>query len=208
MGRWRTTMSPDLLPADEWAFPTLGEDDLETLRRFGRVESVAGGTVLHREGDIPRDLYVVLSGAIDVLVRVDGHEEVLRRHERGGFLGELSLLTGQRTYIEARMAFGGELIIVPQEAFRRVIATEPELSDTLLRAFVARRNAMIALPSAPLRILGSTFSPESLRLREFAVRNRLVHQWIDVETDPDAAALLEPLAVCPPALPVVPVGDG
>jgi thioredoxin reductase (NADPH) len=200
-------MSPDVLAADGAAFPTLDDLDLETLRRFGRVESVAQGTVLQREGDIPRDFYVVLSGAIDVIVRTDGHQEVLRRHERGGFLGELSLLTGQRSYIEARMAAPGELIFVPQEAFRRVIATEPELSDTLLRAFVARRKAMISLPSSPLRILGSTFSPESLRLREFAVRNRLVHQWIDVETAPEAAALMEQLAAGPLDLPVVLLAD-
>ena len=193
--------------ADRLAFPVLDDLDLETLRRFGRVESFAIGTVLQREGDIPRDLYVVLSGAIDVVVRIDGREELLRRHDRGGFLGELSLLTGQRTYIEARMASGGDLIVVPQEALRRLIATEPELSDTLLRAFVGRRKAMSAMPTAPLRILGSSFSPESLRLREFAVRNRLVHQWIDVETGPEAAGLLEQIGAGPLDLPLVLLGE-
>ncbi|HEX9313890.1 MAG TPA: cyclic nucleotide-binding domain-containing protein, partial [Actinomycetota bacterium] len=156
------------LSAGDVAFPTLDDVDLATLRRFGRVESVEQGRVLQRVGDVPRDFHAVVSGSIDVFVRIDGHEEILRRHEPGGFLGELSLLTGQRTYVEARMAEAGELIVVPQEAFRRMIATEPELSDTLLRAFVGRRTAMNSMPASPLRILGSTFSPESLRLREFA----------------------------------------
>jgi thioredoxin reductase (NADPH) len=101
------------------------------------------------------------------------------------------------------MAEAGELIIVPQEAFRRMIATETEVSDTLLRAFVARRSAMISLPESPLRIIGSTFSPESLRLREFAVRNRIVHQWIDVETSPEWPSLRSLYAIDPSNLPVV-----
>lgn len=200
-------MNADVTLADEGAFPTLDENDLETLRRFGRVQSVQLGRVLQREGDIPRDFYVVVSGSIDVVVRIAGREQVLRRHERGAFLGELSLLTGQRSYIEARVTGAGELIVVPHEAFRRMIATEPELSDIILRAFVGRRRAMISMPASPLRILGSTFSPESLRLREFAVRNSLVHQWIDVETAPEAAAIIEQLGLAPLDLPVVLLAD-
>jgi thioredoxin reductase (NADPH) len=193
--------------ADDTAFPTLDDADLATLRRFGRVESVEQGRVLQRVGDVPRDFHAVMSGAIDVTVRVDGREEVLRRHERGAFLGELSLLTGQRTFIEARMAEAGELIVVPQEAFRRMIATEPELSDTLLKAFVARRTAMNTMPASPLRIVGSTFSPESLRLREFAARNRIFHQWIDVETAPEGPALMRLHHIDPLQLPVVLAGE-
>jgi thioredoxin reductase (NADPH) len=196
-------MADAAMSADDVAFPTLSDVDLATLRKFGRVESVEMGRVLQRAGDVPRDFHAVVSGSIDVVVRIDGREQVLRRHQRGGFLGELSLLTGQRTYVEARMAEAGELIVVPQEAFRRMIATEPELSDTLLRAFVGRRTAMISLPESPLRILGSTFSPESLRLREFAVRNRIVHQWIDVETSPEWPSLKRLHAIDPSDLPVV-----
>src|SRR5437588_6447129 len=195
------------MTADDAAFPRLDDVDLATLRQFGRVESVEQGRVLQRVGDVPRDFHAVVSGSIDVFVRIDGHEEVLRRHEPGGFLGELSLLTGQRTYVEARMAEAGELIVVPQEAFRRMIATEPELSDTLLRAFVGRRTAMNSMPASPLRILGSTFSPESLRLREFAVRNRIFHQWIDVETAPEGSAILRLHGIDASELPVVLAGE-
>src|SRR5260370_39013793 len=95
------------MTADDAAFPTLDDVDLATLRRFGRVESVEQGRVLQREGDVPRDFHAVVSGAIDVTVRIDGREEVLRRHDRGGFLGDLSLLTRQRTFVDARMPHEG-----------------------------------------------------------------------------------------------------
>jgi thioredoxin reductase (NADPH) len=62
---------------------------------------------------------------------------------------------------------------------------------------------MISMPASPLRIVGSTFSPESLRLREFAVRNRIVHQWIDVDTSPEWPALSRLHVIEPMELPVV-----
>src|SRR5712691_6434767 len=192
----------EAISADDAAFPTLDDVDLATLRRFGRVESVEQGRVLQREGDVPRDFHAVVSGSIDVGVRTDGREQVLRRHERGGFLGELSLLTGQRSYVEARMSGAGELIVVPHDAFRRLIATEPELSDIILRAFVGRRRAMISYAVFCLKNLRSTFSPESVHLREFAFRNSLVHQWIDVEAAPESRTLMEQLGLEPLDLPV------
>jgi thioredoxin reductase (NADPH) len=53
------------------------------------------------------------------------------------------------------------------------------------------------------RIIGSRFSPDSRRLREFAARNRLPHRWIDLEQDKEAEALLRALGVSPEETPVV-----
>jgi len=43
-----------------------------------------------------------------------------------------------------------------------------------------------------LRIVGSRSSPDTRRLREFAVRNRLPHASVDLETDPAAALSRDP----------------
>ena len=82
------------MTADDAAFPTLDDVDLTTLRRFGRVESVEQGRVLQRVGDVPRDFHAVVSGAIDVTVRIDGREEVLPRATPGA-LSEMLGLTIQ-----------------------------------------------------------------------------------------------------------------
>src|SRR5205823_1855271 len=52
-----------------------------------------------------------------------------------------------------------------------------------------------------------SFSSESLRLREFAARSGLIHQWIDVETLPEPERLLQGLDVAPGDLPAVVAGD-
>ena len=54
-----------------------------------------------------------------------------------------------------------------------------------------------------LQIIGSRFSPDARRLREFAARNRLPHKWIDLENDAQAEALVRQLGLTPDETPVV-----
>src|SRR6185436_7197714 len=74
-------------------------------------------------------------------------------------------------------------------------------------AFIARRAILIDI-GAGIKLIGSRFSPDSRRLREFLVRNRAPHQWIDLEEDSEAEALLEGLAIEPHETPVVIASGG
>jgi hypothetical protein len=56
------------------------------------------------------------------------------------------------------------------------------------------RRSMLLELGAGFRIIGSRYSPDTRRLREFAARNRLPHRWIDLEWDKEAEALLRELA--------------
>ncbi len=79
---------------------------------------------------------------------------------------------------------------------------EPTLSDTILKAFIARRSVLMRAGTG-LRIVGSRHSRDALRLREFAVRNRLPHEWIELEEDGErAGAVLERFGVQPREMPV------
>jgi thioredoxin reductase (NADPH) len=53
------------------------------------------------------------------------------------------------------------------------------------------------------RILGSCYSPDTRRLREFAARNRLPHRFIDLDRDASAEELLRHLGIKPEETPVV-----
>jgi thioredoxin reductase (NADPH) len=53
--------------------------------------------------------YVVLSVAVEIVVKSEGQERIIARHEAGRFLGELNLLTGQRVCVSARVAESGEV---------------------------------------------------------------------------------------------------
>src|SRR5436305_4572630 len=194
-------------PTDDPAAPTLDSDQLALLTGFGERRRVAVGDVLYRDGDAAYDFYVVLSGAVDIIGTFDGKEEVLVTHSSGRFLGELNLLTGQRVYLTARVTEAGEVIRIPVAELRRLIATVPGLSDTILGAFVARRSRLLEGAARSIRVIGSRHLPEALAVREYLARNRLPHQWLDAETEPDIERLVADFHLACADLPVVLAGS-
>src|SRR5258708_35676953 len=132
-----------------------------------------------------------------------GEERIINRQGPGRFLGELNLLTGERVYLPAHIVEPGAVLVVPRAALQHVIATTPGLGDTILTAFLARRRELLNLASASLRVVGSRFSPELLRIREFLARKRIPHEWLDPERDATVERLLREFAVTPGELPVV-----
>ena len=191
--------TPDL----QGAFPRLGAEQLELLSGLGTQREVQAGDVLYREGDGSCDFFVILSGKVAIVEDFEGpHERVVSVHGPGRFLGEISLLTGQAVFFSAVVREPGAVLQVPVGRLREIVVEDATLGDVILRAFVRRRAFHIGA-GAGFRIIGSRFSPDTRRLREFAARNRLPHHFIDLAEDPGAAALLRELGVSPQDAPVV-----
>jgi thioredoxin reductase (NADPH) len=185
------------------AFPTLDASEIAAIDALGKRRSVSAGEFLYREGDARYDFFVVVSGAVEIVVQADGEERLVARFGPGQFLGELNLLSGQRVYVSARVAESGEVIDVPAAALRDLFASRPKLADRILAAFLARRARLLRDASQAIRLVGSRFSPDSLRLREYLARNRIPHEFMDADRDARVERLLRDLAVEPADLPVV-----
>jgi thioredoxin reductase (NADPH) len=186
----------------EGAFPRLDEGQLETLRGLGRVRGVDAGEVLFAEGDETSDFFVLESGSVAIVQGLDKENRLIAVHNAGRFLGELSMLVGQRLYLSAVMREPGRVIQLPVEKLRHLVNEDKTLSDMILGAFIARRAILIDVGTG-IKLIGSRFSPDSRRLREFLARNRMPHQWIDLEEDEAAEELLRTLAIEPDQTPVV-----
>jgi thioredoxin reductase (NADPH) len=183
--------------------PTLDATDIDVLEAIGTRRSVAAGEYLYREGDSAYEFYVVLSGAVDILVGSDEGQRLIIRHGPGKFTGELNLLTGLRVFVSARVSESGEVVAVPRAALRRVMATNPKFGDTILAAFIARRALLLRDAASSIRLIGSRFSPESMRLREFLARTRIPHQWLEPNRDGTAEAVMTSFGLTPADLPAV-----
>ncbi len=195
------TETPDLLGA----YPRLSEEQIRSLEERGEHRRTSEGEVLFREGDRSYDFYVVLEG----LVRIESSSDPsapIAVHGAGRFLGELSLLTGEGAFFSAVVEEAGEVLVVPVDRLRELVAQDTALGDLIMRAYFLRREFLIGL-GAGMRIIGSRHSPDTLRLRELAARNRLPHRWIDLEDDPSAEQMLRGLAVSPEETPVVIWGE-
>src|SRR5919202_1563841 len=181
--------------------PTLREDQIEILKRYGRTRVTEVGDVLFRAGDASNDFIVILEGVVEVIDDFAGDARTIGTFLAGRFLGELNMLTGQAMYLTAVVREGGSVLEIPREQLKEVVTEESNLSDIILKAFLARRAYMIRT-GLGLRIIGSRHSAEAARLREIAARNRLPHVWIELEEDSEAEALLERFGAKPSETPV------
>jgi thioredoxin reductase (NADPH) len=68
---------------------------------------------------------------------------------------------------------------------------------------MARRAALLSGAAAAIRVVGSRFSPESQRVREFLARSCIPHEWLDPDHDAAVDRLLRDVGVPPAELPVV-----
>src|SRR3984893_12583462 len=114
------------------AFPTLDGSGIAMFDALGTRRPMAVGEYLYREGDATYDFYVVVSGAVEIAASSDDEERIITRHGPGRFLGELSLLSGLRVFVSARVVEPGEVIVVPRDSLRHLIATNPRLGDIIL----------------------------------------------------------------------------
>ncbi len=206
------TAQPDVAghtETDATAFPTLAAHHLDRLRAYGEVFEVEKGVLLYVEGQSSYDFIVVLSGAVAIVSRTIDHanEVVIVLHTPGRFIGELSLVTGERTTLAARSDAADTVVLrISPERFREVMSTETDIADIVFSALVARRELLrIGQGAHAIRIIGSRFSARAVELESFARRHRLAHQWIDLD-DPaveDIEVLLESVGVTSREIPVV-----
>src|SRR4028118_125072 len=170
--------------------PALREDQTEILGRYGKTRMTEAGQVLFRAGDTQNDFVVVLEGEVEMIDDFAGEARTMGVMRPGRFVNDLNMLTGQPIYLSAVVRVGGEVLAIPRERLKEVVTEEPNLSDIILKAFLARR-AWSVRTGLGLRIVGSRHSSDATRLRGFAARNRLPHVWIELEEAPEAEALLE-----------------
>lgn len=202
-----TATGPDGIPTEtpdqRGAYPRLTPEQLDALAQYGEYRPTQRGEVLFREGEPCEEFLAIVSGMVEVIHDYGGPDQrTVAVHGPGRFLGELGLLEGQTAFDTAVVRKPGQVLAVPVERQRALVARDPALGDLVLRAYLGRRSLLIGL-GAGFRILGSCYSPNTLRLREFAARNRLPHRWIDLEKDKEAEALLRRFGIRPDETPVV-----
>src|ERR1700760_3532998 len=191
--------TPDL----QGAYPRLDDAQLAAVAEAGRRRAVQPEEILFRRGERDCDFFVILAGeGGGIEGRGAGEERLMGVPGPGRFLGELSLLTDEGSFYTAIAVEAGEVLAVPVARLKEIIARDSALGDLIVRAYLARRAILIDL-GAGLRIIGSRYSPDTERVRDFAARNRIPYRWLDLETDPAAESLLAQAGVAPGDTPVV-----
>lgn len=116
-------------------FSGLGQSSLQALARHLRTRRFKRGEVVFHQGDPGDALFIVASGVVKVVVpSEDGEEAILATLRRGDFLGELALIDGAPRSASAIALEATEILTLPREQFRSLVASEPAIRDALLVA--------------------------------------------------------------------------
>ncbi|HEX3531374.1 MAG TPA: FAD-dependent oxidoreductase [Thermoanaerobaculia bacterium] len=187
------------------AFPRL---DAAQIAKLGAcagavLQRHADGQKLFEAGDRDFKFFVIKSGEIEIVDESVEPAETVVVLGPGEFTGDVAHLTGRRAVVSAVARGGCEAYEVSNATLREILGQCPDLSDIILRAFIARRELLRTSGFTGLRVIGSRYSQDTFRIRDFLAKNRLLFTWLDLETDPQVGELLQRFGVTPAETPVV-----
>src|ERR671912_502526 len=102
--------------------PTLREDQIEILKRYGQTRKTEVGDILFRAGDTSNDFIVVLEGEVEVIDDFAGEARTIGVFLAGRFLGELNMLNGQAMYLSGVVRKDGKVLAIARERLKEVMA--------------------------------------------------------------------------------------
>jgi thioredoxin reductase (NADPH) len=173
----------------EQTFPRLTGDQVERVAAFGAVQDLPAGTVLFEIGDHGVDFFLVLDGFVEIYDSgPDGAPHVMTVHARHQFTGELDLFNDRTILVRGRMGVDGRVARLDRAQFRRMLAAEPDVAETIMRAFILRRAGFISHGQAAVTVVGSRRDPDRVRIQRFLSRNGHPFRSVDTDTvDADTA---------------------
>jgi thioredoxin reductase (NADPH) len=189
------------------AFPQLSEDEIAELEKIATRQQLKDGEVLFEAGEERCGFFVVLAGAIKVVDGSGDAAQIVSIHEPGEFTGDIDVLGARRAMVSAVAQGDTEVLHISTDELNHVLSEQPALGDTILNAFIERRELLVESGFQGLRVIGSQDSRQAFQLCEFLARNQVPHTWLKVEMEPDARQLLAELGVTEEDLPVVAYGD-
>src|SRR5438132_4897656 len=191
------------------AFPTLEQSLIDDLSRCSSVttKTYRDGQTLFSVGDRDFKFFIVKSGEVEIVDHSGDQPKTVTVHRKGQFTGDVSHLTGNPAVVSAVARGDTEVYEVSGDVLRRILNQCPTAGDIILQAFIARRQLLRASADfTGLRVIGSRYSSDTFRIRDFLAKNRVLFTWTDLEADPHVDQLLKQFGVSEADTPVVACG--
>ena len=182
--------------------PNLSPKQIDRIRSVALLRSVQAGEVLYEPSQPDVPLFIVLEGNVSIS-RTGEDDKILAVREANQFTGEMSVISGKRSLLKARVSADGSVLELSRDKVLSLMAKDTELGEIFMEAFVARRLLMIQLGEGNVVLFGTKSSARTLALREFLTRNAHPFTYIDIDSDSFAGELMEKLAVRNSEIPVV-----
>ncbi len=188
------------------AFPKLDDEQIAKLGRYAGAppKKFRGGEALFRFGDRDANFFVIKSGEIELIDETGERPKTVRVLSAGEFTGDVGHLTGHPKVVSGIAKSDCEVYEISDKALRELLNQDPQLSDVVLQAFIARRQLIRESGEfTGLRVIGSRYSRDTFRIRDFLAKNRALFTWLDLEGDPTVSQVLQQFGVTEADTPIV-----
>src|SRR5262249_41655408 len=154
-GRLESAAGPGGEAINAQAFPRLTPAEIERIALLGQVRSYRAGEVIRRVGERGHGLTVILDGEVQITRRrPHGVGERLVVIVAGGFLGELSQLTGRPSLTDTCAIGPVRALRLTPEGLRSLMIVESELGERIMRALILRRALLVQSHVGGLIVIG------------------------------------------------------
>jgi len=173
-------------------FPILTPEQVARIAPFARERTFDDGEILWDRGARNNPMFVVVEGEIAIF---SGEDQLVTVHRPGAFSGDVDLLSGRPTVVKGKAQGVTRVYELGQDHLRRLVQTDPELSEIFLRAFMLRRCALMSRGFGNVVLIGSRHSAGTLTIQEFLTRNNQPYAYIDVDVDAGVQTTLDTFGV-------------
>ncbi len=109
---------------------------MSLIERFGRT--AAAGTILFREGEPGKEMFVIQSGKVRLTRTIRGVEKTLADLPAGEFFGEMSIINDKPRTATAVVVEDAQLLVLDPRTFEAMIKANTEIAVRMIRKLAGR----------------------------------------------------------------------
>ncbi|MFQ5586059.1 MAG: Crp/Fnr family transcriptional regulator [Thermodesulfobacteriota bacterium] len=107
--------------------------------KFQKFEkSFERGTILFREGETNREMYIIHSGRVRIKKQVGGEALTLAVFGPGDFFGEMATLMNTPRSANAEVIDDSRLLVIDHQSFEEVVTKRPEIIMRIVKGLAER----------------------------------------------------------------------
>jgi CRP/FNR family transcriptional regulator len=120
-------------------FSDVSTSDLEQASQFMRFKTYNRNAFIFMEGKAGNDLYIVLSGIVEINRYENGRKFVLTAIKEGDFFGEMSLFgSGEARSANAEASEKTELVVIQRTDLKNFLESNPSINFKIVTVLIKR----------------------------------------------------------------------
>ena len=185
------------------AYPKLTNSQLSALDRFAVLTTYRDEEILFEAGESTLKFFVIKTGKVEICEDFNNRKKTVIVHEPREFTGDINMLSERPSLVTAVAKGNCQVYEISADVFKQIVNEIPQLSDCILQAFLSRRELLESNGFAGLKVVGSKFSRDTFRIKNFLSRNKILFTWIDIEKDYSTYKLLKQFEISVDEMPIV-----